>query len=84
MGLFHSRDLCQKKAVNTSSLWEESSQEESWIESREEKMGSEYQALMVHFKSTKRRSHHPRGKHYQKDNTRKYLSRVICYTCDEA
>ena len=47
-------------------------------------MGSEDQALTVHSKSTKRISHHPRGKHYHKDNTRKYLSRVICYTCDEA
>ena len=46
-------------------------------------MGSEDQALMVHSKSTKRRSRHPRGKHYHKDNTRKYLSRVICYACDE-
>ena len=46
-------------------------------------MGSEDQALMVHSKSTKRRSRHPRGKHYHKDNTRKDLYRVICYTCDE-
>jgi len=43
-------------------------------------MGSEDQALMVHSKSTKRRSHHHRGKSYHK----KDLSRVICYTCDEA
>ena len=47
-------------------------------------MGSEDQALTVHSKSTKRRSRHPRGKHYHKDNTTKDLSRVICYTCDEA
>ena len=46
-------------------------------------MGSEDPSLMVHSKSIKRRSHHPRGKHYHKDNTRKYFSRVICYTCDE-
>ena len=74
----------RKKLVKFSRLWEAWSQEEAWIATQEEKMGSEYQALMVHSKSTKRRSHHPRGKHYHKDNTRKYLSRVICYTCDEA
>ena len=38
---------------------------------------------MVHSNSTKKRSRDPRGKHYHKDNTIKYLSRVICYTCDE-
>ena len=47
-------------------------------------MGSEDQALTVHSKShsksTKRRSHHHRGNSYHK----KDLSRVICYTCDEA
>ena len=51
-------------------------------------MGSEYQALIVHSKShsksNKRRSHSTRGKHSHKDNTRKDLSRIICYTCDEA
>ena len=46
-------------------------------------MGSEDQALTVHSKKTKRRSHHPRGKHSHKDNTRKDLSKIICYTCDE-
>ena len=51
-------------------------------------MESEDQALPVHSKShsmsTKRRSHNSRGKHSHNDNTRKYLSRIICYTCDEA
>ena len=46
-------------------------------------MGCEDQALMVHSKKTKRISHHPRGKHSHKDNTRKYFSRIRCYTCDE-
>ena len=46
-------------------------------------MGSEDQALTVHSKSTKRRSHHSRGKHSHKDNTRKYLSKIRCFTCDE-
>ena len=51
-------------------------------------MGSEDQALMVHSKShsnsTRRRSHSSRGKQSHKDITRKDLSRIICYTCDEA
>ena len=51
-------------------------------------MGSEDHALTVHSKyhskSTKRRSQHFRGKHFHKDNTRRDLSRIICYTCDEA
>ena len=50
-------------------------------------MGSEDQALMVHFKShsksNKRRPHSSRGQHSHKDNTRKDVSRIICYTCDE-
>ena len=46
-------------------------------------MGSEDQALTVHSKSTKIRSHHSRGKHSHKDNTRKYFSKIRCYTCDE-
>ena len=73
----------RKKLVKFSRLWEECSQEESQIAAREENMGIEDQALTVHSKSTKRRSHHSRGKHSYKDNTRKYLSRIICYTCDE-
>ena len=49
-------------------------------------MGSEDQALTIHSKShsKKRRPHSSRGKHSHKDNTRKDLSRIICYTCDEA
>ena len=48
-------------------------------------MGSEDQALTI--QSKKRRTDHHRGKHSrQKNNTRKsnkYLSKLICYTCDE-
>ena len=44
-------------------------------------MGSEDQALMVHSKKTIRSSHHHKGKHFH--NTRKYLSRIRCYTCDK-
>ena len=64
------------------------SQEEAQIVAREEKMGSEDQALTVHSKShsksNKRRPHSSIGKHSYKDNTRKDVSRIICYTCDEA
>ena len=72
----------RKKLVKFRRLWEECSQVEAHIVAREEKMGSEDQALTVHSKShsktTKRRSHHFRGKHSHKYNTRKD------YTCDEA
>ena len=74
----------KKKLVNFSRLWEEFSKEESWIVAQEENMGSEDQALIVHSKKIRRSSHHPKGKHFhQKDNTRRDLSRIICYTCDE-
>ena len=69
----------RKKLVNFNRLWEEFSQEEA----REENMGSEDQALTVHSKKTGRISHHPRGKPFHKYNTRKYLSRIKCYTCDK-
>ena len=46
-------------------------------------MGSEDQALTVHSKKSKRSYHHPRGKHFHKNNARKDLSRIRCYTCDE-
>ena len=75
----------RKKLFNFSRLWEECSQEEARILAQEEKMGSEYQALIV--QSKKSRTDHHRGKHsHQKRNTRKYnkdLSKFICYTCDE-
>ena len=73
----------RKKLVKFNRLWEECSQEEAQIEAREEKMGSEDQALTVHSKKTRRSSHHPRGKSFHKYNTRKDLSRIRCYTCDE-
>ena len=46
-------------------------------------MGSEDQAFTVHYKKTKRSSHHSRGKHFSKNNSRKDMSRIRCYTCDE-
>ena len=67
-----------KKLVKFSILWEEYSQEEAWIAAQEEKMGSEDQSLAIHSKKTKRRSHHPRGKHSHRDNTIKYVSKIIC------
>ena len=34
-------------------------------------------------KKRKRIYHHPRGKHFHKNNTRKDLSKIRCCTCDE-
>ena len=49
----------RRKLVTFSRLWEECSQEEAQIVSHEEKMGIEYQALIVHSKKSKRDYHHP-------------------------
>ena len=47
-------------------------------------MGSEDKALIVHSKKSRINSHHSRGKNFhQRDNTRKDLSKLRCYTCDE-
>ena len=47
-------------------------------------MGSEDQALIVHSKKSRRSSHHSRGKNFHlRDNSRKDLSKLRCYTCDE-
>ena len=46
-------------------------------------MGSEDEALTVHSMKTKISSHHSRGNHFFKTNSRKDFSRRICYTCDE-
>ena len=47
-------------------------------------MGSEDQDLTIHSKKSRRNSHHSKGKHFhQKYNTRRDLSKLICYTCDE-
>ena len=73
----------RKKLVKFNRLWEECSQEEARIAAREEKMGSEDQALIVHSKKTKISSHHSRGKNFYKNNSRKDMSRIICYTCDD-
>ena len=73
----------RKNLVKFSRLWEECSQEESRIAAREEKMGSEDQALTAHSKKERRKHHYSKGKYFHKYNTRKYLSRIRCYTCDE-
>ena len=73
----------RKKIIKFSKLWEECSQEEAQIVAREEKMGNEDQALTVHSKKSKRSSHHSKGEHFHKNNTRKDLSGSRCYTCDE-
>ena len=47
-------------------------------------MVSEDQGLTVHSKKSRRNTHHSRGKHFhRKDNTRRDLSKLRCYTCDE-
>ena len=73
----------KKKLVKFSRLWEECTQEEARTAAREQKMGSEDQALRVHSKKTKISSHHSKGKYFSKTNSRKYFSRGRCYTCDE-
>ena len=52
----------RKKLINLSTLWEEFSQEEAQIVAREEKMGNEDQALIVHSKKIRRDNHHHQGK----------------------
>ena len=70
----------RKKLVKFKRLWEECSQEEARIAAREEKMGSEDQALTVqsksHSKTSKRRSHFQRGKSYHK---RIYLESYVIH-----
>ena len=77
----------RRKLITFSRLWEECSQEEARIVAREEKMGSENQALTVHSKKIRRDYHHPKGKHsHQKDNPKRYsrdLSKIKCYICDK-
>src|SRR5713226_5818582 len=75
----------RKKLVKFSRLWEECSQEEAQIAAQEEKMGSEYQALIVHSKKGRMENHHHQGKHsHHKNNiARRDPSKLRCYTCDE-
>ena len=77
----------RKKLITFSRLWEECSQEESRIVSQEEKMGNEDQYLTTHTKKIRMDHYHSnKVKHSHqnhKDNPRRYLSSVRCYTCDE-
>ena len=70
----------RKKLVKFSRLWEECSQEEARIAAREEKMGSEYQALTAHSKKNRRSYYHSKGKI---SHSRKDLNTIICHRCDE-
>ena len=74
----------RKKLVKFSRFWEECSQEEAQIASREEKMGSEDQDLTVQSKKS-RSSHHRSKSSHQMNNYRNPgdMSKYICYTCDE-
>ena len=69
----------RKKLVKFNRLWEQCSQEEAQIAAREEKMGNEDQALIVHSKKGIREKHHHQGKH----SHHKGSSKLRCYTCDE-
>ena len=70
----------RKKLVKFNRLWEECSQEEARIAAREEKMGSEDQALTAHSKKSRRRPHYSKGKD---SHLRRDISKLRCYTCDE-
>ena len=69
----------RKKLFKFNRLWEECSQEEAQITAREEKMGSEDQALTL---QSKRTDHH-KGKHPHPSSSNKKLPKFRCYTCDE-
>ena len=73
-------NCARKKLFKFSRLLEECSQEEAQIAAREEKMGSEDQALTAHSKTSKRRPHYSKGKG---PHSRKDMSKLRCYTCDE-
>ena len=69
MGFFHPRNLCKKEVGQVQYIVGRMSQQEAQIESQEENMGSEYQALNVHSKKGRRENHHHRDKHsHQKNN----------------
>ena len=75
--------ICAKKKLITfSRLWEECTQEEAWLITREEKMGAtDDQALIVHTRRNhnKREDHH----HRRQRKPRRDLSIIRCYTCDQ-
>ena len=74
----------RKKLVKFSRLWEECSQEEAQIAAQEENMGSEDQALTAHSKKSKTRPHYSKGKDsHLRENSRRDISKLRCYTCDE-
>ena len=77
----------RRKLITFSRLSEECSQEEAQIIAREENMGNEDQAIIVHSKKSRTDNHHHQGKHsHQKDNyvrENKDLYKLRCYTCDE-
>ena len=72
----------RRKLVTFNRLWEKCSQEEAQIETREEKMGSEDQALTVRSRKGRRENHYHQGKHsHQKNNiVRRDPSKLRCYT----
>ena len=83
------QEICaKKKLIKFNRLWEECTQEEARLVSREVKMGtSDDQALTVRAKKNEGKREdqsHRKPKKFQKNHSSKrdYCS-LICYTCDE-
>ena len=84
MGLLYSRNLCQKEVSQVQQTMGRMLSRRSSNSSSRREYGSEDQALIVHSKKGRRNSHHSKGKNiFPKDNSRKDLSKLRCYTCDE-
>ena len=78
----------KKKLIKFNRLWEECTQEQARLVSREEKMGaSDDQSLTAHAKKNegKREDHsHKRTKKFQKNHrSRRDYTNLRCYTCNE-
>ena len=76
--------LCAKRRlISFNRLWEECTQEEARVITKEEKMGSIVdQALIVHSK----RNHRKKEDHHHNKRQKEFIrdpSNIICYTCDE-
>ena len=72
----------RRRFISFNILWEECTQEEARLITREENMGAtKDQALTTHTRShhNKREDHH----HRRQRRPRRDLSSVRCYTCDE-
>ena len=78
----------KKKLIKFIQLWEECTQEEARLLSREENMGdNDDQALIAHAKKDRRKREdqtHKRHKRFHNNHRSKHdFSPLRCYTCDE-